>query len=145
MIRLPQSLVRLLTLSALLFAGPAVAQGVPDGFDVHGRILDAGGLPVDGVTPVSFALYADADADGVIWMEAVDLDLADGYYTHVLGAVNALDPELFDGAALFLGVTVDGTDEMRPRFRIGAVPYAWRAAVAGDVRGDINQIGRAHV
>ena len=125
-------------------AGSALA--VPDGFDTRGRLLDPAGVPVEGVLPMRFALYDAADAEVAIWSEEADVSVTFGHYTHRLGSVEAIDRAVFDGGELFLGVAVDGDDEMRPRFRLGAMPYAVRAAVAsgldgGDITPDSVAVG----
>ncbi len=133
---------------AIVIAGPALA--VPDGFETRGRLLDPAGAPIDGELPMRFSIYEGADGGEALWSEEADVTLIEGYYQHRLGAVQAIDRAIFDGGALWLGVAVDGDDEMRPRFRIGALPYAVRAGVAsgldgGDISPDSVAVGGAVV
>ena len=89
---------------------------------------------LDGAIDVSFTLY-DGDTGGsVLFSEAQSLTLVDGAFVAYIGDITPLDLAIFrDHEAVFLGVRVgDDPEEMKPRIRLGAVPYAAYAEYAGD-------------
>ncbi|MCB9544060.1 MAG: collagen-like protein [Myxococcales bacterium] len=114
---------------------PLTAAAVPDGFETRGLLLDAAGAAVDGQLSMTFALYDTAAGGAALWSETATVQVIAGRYAHTLGSVEPIDRGVIDGGELFLGVTVEDDGEMQPRFRIGALPYAVRAAVATDVDG----------
>jgi hypothetical protein len=59
--------------------------------------------------------------------------LQDGVYSTQLGDLTPLADDIWESAQLWLGIKVDADDEMTPRVRIVAVPYAMRAKVAETV------------
>lgn len=114
---------------------PAVALAVPATVRHQGRLFDASGAPVNAAKNLTFALHVDGTTSANVWSELhTGVIVADGYYTAELGGSSPLDPGVFDGAALWLSVS-DGATELGPRTRLGAVPYATRAAVADHVDG----------
>ena len=69
------------------------------------------------------------------------MDVIDGRFSVVLGALEPLDPAwLAAGSPLYVGITVPEGDgeapELLPRTPVGAAPYAIRAARAGAVTSD---------
>jgi hypothetical protein len=126
---------KLVLLAALMPAlASAQAQPVPSRFGYQGRLVDGGGAPLNGVHQVKFTIYKAAKGGTPLWDETQKLALTNGFYSTFLGAVKPLpvnyDSSLFDGSDLYLGVMVDGTDELAPRQQIGAVVYALRTAWA---------------
>ena len=61
-----------------------------------------------------------------------------GFYSVVLGTRTEFPVSIFNGADLYLGITVGVDDEMAPRQRITSVPFAIRAA---SVSGTVNAQG----
>ena len=137
-----------LALFALL-APPAAA--APPRVPVQGVLTDADGVPVDGTLDVTFSLYADAAGQDRVWTETRPVDLAEGLFSAYLGTALALDLALFrDHPALWLGVSVDGDDEM-PLVELATAPYAAFAAHAGDAEtlggvaaGDLARAAHRH-
>jgi len=122
-------------------ASTATAQ-VPRFLTQQGRLTDDSGAPVSGRVSISFALYEEATGGSSVWSETQTLTLDEGYFSTRLGASEQLDPGLFDGAPLYLGVIVEDDDEMLPRQRINSVPYAFLANnVAGDITPSSVSIG----
>jgi hypothetical protein len=127
--------VALWSVSALAAAPPPP---VPASLTQQGRILDKDGTPVSSKVAITFTLYnhpTKSAAANTLWTETQNLTLDDGYFSAQLGNVTALDPTLFDGSVLYLGVTVGSDDEMTPRQAVTSVPYAFKAgtAAAADV------------
>jgi len=117
---------------ALIGLTPALAQAVPMVLTHQLRLLDAAGMPVGGAHDVGVALWT-AGAGGVMtWSETQRVTVDSGYVALRLGAdaANPLTDAILDGAALWVGVTVDGGAELPTRSPIGAVPYSVRAGTA---------------
>jgi hypothetical protein len=118
----------------------------------QGRLLDASGsLVADGDYHLEFKLYdslaAGASAQGVcvgggtddcLWVETRStgnlVSVQNGYFSVYLGDVTALPTGIDWSQDLFLTMNVGGTGavswdgEMTPRFKLTAVPYAFRAS-----------------
>jgi hypothetical protein len=125
---------KLVLLAALIPLASTQAQPVPSRFGYQGRLVDRSGAPLDGVHQVKFTIYKEPKEGTPLWDETQKLALTNGFYSTFLGAVKPLpvgyDSNVFDGADLYLGIAVDGTEELTPRQQIGAVVYALRTAWA---------------
>jgi hypothetical protein len=104
--------------------GPAVV--VTPLLQYQGRLTDPGsGDPVaDGVYEIRFRLYNAEDSGTPLWTETEDVPVAGGLFSTVLGDASALDPALFNGQALWLGIKVGSDGEARPRQPVLPVAYA---------------------
>jgi hypothetical protein len=122
--------------AAALSAGPAAAQ-VPPQLAHQGRLTTANGTPVQGATTFHFRLYDRGVGGEPLWAETLDVPVEDGFYTVQLGEQTPLPIEAFTGSPLYLGVQIEGDAEMTGRVVLTSVPYAFRAASADDVTGDI--------
>ena len=83
---------------------------------------------------MTFRLYDLPEGGAPTWEETVpDILVADGVFTVSLGMIVPLDAAMFPpGEQRWLAVQVADDAEMRPRQRIVSVPYAIKAATAGD-------------
>lgn len=115
-------------------AGEASAAMVPAFIHQQGRLFDAAGEPVAGSVNITFTLYTDATGGAVRWTETQSVVLSDGYFSTRLGQDTGIDPTLFDGSLLYLGIKVGTDPEMSPRQSLVSVPYAF---LANNVVGDI--------
>ena len=136
--------MRKLVLLSVLIPGLASAQAlqkVPARFGYQGRLLDQSGAALNGTHQVAFSIYKQPTGGSALWSETQKLALTSGFYATFLGAVTPLPVDfdstvfpagtkVFDGSDLYLGVSVDGTEELTPRQQIGAVVYALRTAWA---------------
>jgi hypothetical protein len=115
-------------------------QKVPARFGYQGRLLDRSGAALHGMHQVTFRLYRQPTGGVPIWSETQRLALTNGFYATFLGAVEPMPVDfdsptfplaaVLDGSDLYLGIAVDGTEELAPRQQIGAVVYALRTAWA---------------
>ena len=99
----------------------------------QGRLVDpsTGLAKQDGAYAMSFRLYTVAAGGGPLYTEARTVDVVRSIFSVPLGEVTPLDPNIFNGQPLFLGVTVGGDAEMTPRLRLAHAPYAIFAERAG--------------
>ena len=115
---------------ASLALAVSIATAAPGQLPVQGRVLDSTGAPIQGPQDVHVALF-DAATDGTLqWQDTLNITLADGYYSVVLGADDDLDMDLFAGSTpLWLQISIDG--ESLGRTPIRHVPRAAYAETAG--------------
>lgn len=109
----------------------AHAQPVPQGVSLTARVVD-NGQPLSGNHDFVFELWDAADGGTLHWTETHGQHpVMDGLVYVALGSTEVLDETVFDGTALFLSITVDGTT-LSPRLPIASVPYAIRAGSAAN-------------
>ena len=97
----------------------------PDGhfFSYQGVLHDADGLPVpDDAYVMTFTIYNSAEGGEHIWSETQSADVMDGVFTVLLGSETTMHLP-FD-QFYWLGVAVDGGEELLPRKLISPVPYS---------------------
>jgi hypothetical protein len=99
----------------------AASQTVSSTLTYQGRLLNGMGSPVDGTKTMTFSLYAEPSGGDPLWTHEMPVEVHDGY----LDAGVDVDPRLFDGRMLWLGVHVEGdSGEMVPRQELTPAPYA---------------------
>jgi len=101
---------------------------VPDLIPVQGTLATGLGVPVDGPTDITFALYAAETGGSALWTDTfTDVDVAAGFFTVYLGSNTALDFwTLLANPEIWLGITVESDGEM-DRIQLAAVPFAIEA------------------
>jgi hypothetical protein len=112
-----------------LAQGPTVVQGMTDMAPVlhyQGRLLDpaTGNPKPNGIYSMTFRIYNTEVGGGPLWSETKSVAVNNGLFSVLLGDTVALDPAIFNGQALWLGVTVGSDPEAIPRQRIAHSPYA---------------------
>ncbi len=125
---LPQ-LARMPILPLLMFQLlliPTVATaGVPSFVTYSGRLIDGTGWGESTQLSLTFRIY-DQETDGQALFEQIeDVVVQDGYFSVMLEDivdVFAAHPQTW------IGVAIDGGDELAPRQPVGSVPYAVRTA-----------------
>jgi len=136
-------LLVLIVATAMVISTVAVKADVPTLISYQGVLLDSDGHPVITPANVTFTLY-DTPSDGiVIWQETqlVEFD-EDGCFNVILGETTPVTDDVFDDPVRWLGVQVEGDDELIPRNRIVSVAYANRistidGATGGTISGDV--------
>jgi hypothetical protein len=125
------------TLGAMLLAScftAATARAVPDTLTYSGY-LEQSGAPYTGAVTAIFDLYRGPTGGTSVWTQTFpSVSVVNGAFTVQLGggAVAPMDFSVLDGAALYLGVTLNGTP-LAPRSPMLSVPYARRAELADSV------------
>ncbi len=115
------------TLCAAALLASSVAAATPLTMTHQGRVLGTTGIALEGLTDLTFRLYADPSTGTALFTETHSVDLAGGYYAVTLGTIDDLDSTVFDGSVRYLGVPPSGLTELTPRTAVHSVPYAMQA------------------
>ncbi len=112
---------------------------VPQLINYQARIVNPStNQPVaDGVYTILFSLYDAATGGNLIWSEEQSVQVTNGVYSVLLGSMNPLTSNLFGEVDRYLGIALEGDQEMTPRKRIVSVPYAFKAQTAETITGGI--------
>ncbi len=123
--------------------GPVGMEDIVTGdIPIQGRLTDANGNSIpDGTYTITFRLY-DAAVNGTLLCEDTDHPaIANGLFTTLMGDCTA---ENINGQDLWLGIQVEGDEEMQPRQQIAPIPYARSlrpgAVIGGDVPGSVLRV-----
>lgn len=119
---------------------PASALAVPAELNHQGRLLDASGVPLEGLHQLEFILYDSAVAGSPVWSEVLNINFVGGYYSVVLGADafgNPLTDTHLGEPQLHLALRVDGGGEMPTRAQVASIPYARIAGTSVNVSGGV--------
>ena len=124
--------------AATRLTGLAHAAATATVVNYQGRLTNAGGNPLTGTYPMTFALYTTATGGTPFWQEqragASAVPVTNGLFSVYLGSITPIDPTQLTQAA-YLGITVGTDAEMTPRELLGTVPYAMHAQNADAVGG----------
>lgn len=105
----------------------------PTVMSYQGVLTDSGGSPLGGAFTMTFQLYDSEEGLDALWGETQPVTVTGGLFEVYVGSTWPLSETLFEGQERCLGVSVGTEEEMRPRLRVGAVPYAISASGAGTV------------
>ncbi len=97
---------------------------------IQGVIRDDTGASVHGSYNIEFRLYTAASGGSAAWSETQTLTVTNGVYSALLGSVNSLVGLNYD-VSYWLGISIDGTDELSPRTKLTMSPYAIMAGMNG--------------
>jgi hypothetical protein len=131
-----------------LFATTTLLAEVPQELHYTGQLSNAAGEPVDCADPIqcvsmfnmNFRLYPSAGAETAIWEENhVAVPIYQGTFHLNLGDDTSFATTDFDGAR-WLGITLNGGNELAPRQKLAAAPFALRAAIAEEAE-NASQLG----
>lgn len=116
-------------------ATPVVAQEVTESLLHQGRLIEDG-EPVEGSLELTYTIYNQATDGEILWQDVVDAEASErGTYSVELGGPsNPIDATVLQDGEAWLGVAVDGGDELEPRLALHSVPFAVLAGEAVSVR-----------
>ncbi|NOZ09034.1 MAG: hypothetical protein GXO91_09225 [FCB group bacterium] len=87
---------------------------------------------MSGTVNLTFGIYAAESGGSALWTETqTSVSVVDGLFHVLLGSVTPLPESLFDSPDRWLGIAVNGDEEMSPRTRLASVPFALVAANPG--------------
>ena len=111
-------------LMGLLFGAASVVAQQPM-INYQGRLALDTGWPVTDNVSIVFCIYAQATGGVPVWSEThSSVGVQSGIYNVLLGSVNPIPGDVFDGGDRWLGIKVNDDSEMSPRQRIASVGYA---------------------
>ncbi len=103
---------------------------VPGGMTYQGCLTYSSVMPLSDSNLITFSIYADSLSGLLLWSETLPVDPnVQGIFTATLGLQTAFPAALFEGHPRYLGLAVDGHEEMSPRQPLTSVPYAMRADI----------------
>lgn len=129
-------------LSLALLLSPTLHAQAPRNFSYQGVITDFNGVMVsDGLHQIVASIYS-VELDGTpLWSETQTVQTSKGVFTTTLGATVPIPDSIrFDGQ-LWLGIGVDGANELTPRTSLSSVPYALNTTRVNGVEGDLTVRG----
>jgi hypothetical protein len=98
---------------------------VPHIISYQGQIKSADGTATNGTHHITTTLYSDSRGINSVWQGAYDADIKDGIFTVMLGSGTSKLPQTdLLNQPLWIGIKVDGGEEMQPRGQLSAAPYA---------------------
>jgi hypothetical protein len=122
--------VLIVVLSIALLSTAALADA-PGLINYQGTLTDTNGVALNTIVTMTFTIYTDSTGGAPVWTETQPLvEVSNGLFNVLLGRVNAISENVFNGMSRWLGVRVESDPELEPRQRIAAVGYALRASVA---------------
>jgi hypothetical protein len=81
---------------------------------------------------MTFSLYTQETGGSPVWSEShTGVEVSGGLFSVRLGSVEPLTTDLLTGD-LWLGIKVGNDEEMSPREKLDAVPYAMQAGMAAE-------------
>jgi hypothetical protein len=123
--------VVMIVLFLAIMTSAAFAAGVPNLMTYQGKLTGTDGLPVvDGTYSLTLNIYSDSTGGVALWTETNSVNTEKGIFSTSLGSTTPLSPYLFSGSNLFLGISINGGDEMPARQRLTSVAYSFQAASA---------------
>ena len=96
---------------------------IPQTISYQGILTDNKGGPVpDGNVSLTFKLYNASEGGDTLWQETQNVMVTKGIFNVVLGSVKPLNLP-FD-EQYWLGITIEGDEELSPRTALTASPYS---------------------
>ena len=135
----------LLAIVAISLAPVAEAE-VPRMISYQGRLTDDTGDPLNATVSIVFSIYDSNSGLVPKWSEIhSSVTVSEGLFNVILGMGTPpvpIEDSVFNQPERWLGISVDGGDELQPRTRLTSVGYAHRVntvdgATGGTVSGDV--------
>lgn len=130
-------------LAVILGLSFTLQAAVPNEVNFQGYLTDDAGTPINGVTTMTFSLFDQVTGGLVVWNETIDVTVADGNLSVILGQVNPIDAAILSGGDLWLEIGISA-ETLIPRYRLVSAAYAVVAenaeALGSIVEGDITAL-----
>jgi N-acetylneuraminic acid mutarotase len=122
-LHLRRSALFLLLALACVLSARLVAADVPHLIAFSGRLADPSGTPLaDGSYSVTFRIYDQPEEGTALWEETDQVELSGGVFGVILGGLEPLSLGFDTG--YWISLALDTGQEMQPRVRLCAAPYA---------------------
>lgn len=141
----------------LLFVAAASAMfnsaqaDTPQLINYQGYLTDDTDTPLGSVASLTFTIY-DAPVEGTaLWTETHSaIELSGGLFAVLLGSVEFIPGDLFNGTNRWLGIKVESDQEIAPRTQLVSVVYALRVgsidgASGGVISDSLTVDGTVHI
>jgi hypothetical protein len=116
-------------LVAVLVLACSASAAVPQLINYQGRLTNATGGPLDTTVTLTFTIYGDSLGASTLWTEVhPSVTVADGLFQVILGSVNSLAQDIFDGNMRWLSVRI-GAGSSSSLLPLVSTAYAYRANV----------------
>lgn len=109
---------------------------------IQGQLTDANGNPLDGYHTITFTLYANSWDTTPLCQDDDSVNVNNGLFNAKMDWCTASD---IDGKRLYLGIRVEGDEEMTPREAIYPVPYAFSLRPGAIISGSLNTTPILHI
>jgi hypothetical protein len=121
----------LLIALCLVLVAPSLLAQAPRLLNYQGKLLTKSGA-AEGSFSITFAIYPNYTGGTALWVERhANVNIVNGVFNVLLGNIKPFPENLFTGSSdRYLGITVDGEAEMRPRLRFTSTAYALSAGHA---------------
>ncbi|HET9135385.1 MAG TPA: hypothetical protein VFO76_02015, partial [Candidatus Kapabacteria bacterium] len=130
-------IVTLLLLAAFVSVADIVVAQTPRQISYQGVLADASGnLVPNGNHSLKLKLYTESTGGTAIFTETQPVAVVGGMFNVIIGSVTEIPVSVAFDKAYFLGVSVDGGNELSPRTPLLAAPYALHAVYA-EVAGSV--------
>ena len=119
----------------MLIGGPALASAeAPQKIPVQAYLTDAEDVPIDDEASLEVKIY-NAPTEGGMHAEQFQVQANSGSLAAYLGTNEPVELSLFrDHEELYLGIAINGGEELAPRIRLAMDPYAGFAEHVGRSR-----------
>ena len=136
-------IVHRLLLLMVLFNLAAIAE-IPKMIAYQGMLTDNEGNPRNGTFTVTFRLYNDTTTDNPLWSLEEEKSVQQGFFSTFLGSVQPFGDSVKFDRPYYLGITIKGDNELKPRVPITSVGYCFYALRADTANVAVNA-GKADV
>ena len=101
---------------------------VPQLVNYQGKLTGKDGMALTGIFTIKFSIYPDSTGGAALWDETQDVNVMNGIFNVLLGSVRQFPNTLFSSSEKrYLGIKVGTDPEMKPRFLLTSVPFAFQA------------------
>src|SRR6056297_1771895 len=108
---------------------------IPNQINYQGYLSDKEQNPLNGEFSIEFLVYNQAEGGNPVWSESHDVNVKQGNFNVILGALNPISDEIFSQEETYLAIKIGEDPEMSPRKKITSVIYAFKAAIADSLKG----------
>ena len=120
-------IVCLVTFLTMTIVSAQDMPGIPTVVNYQGSLTDENGKALSDSYDLVFRLYPDTNkTSNWEWSEQQSVVVTNGLFNVLLGSVTPLTPADLVGDK-FLGITIEGELEMKPRLRLASVPFSFHA------------------
>jgi len=108
---------------------------IPEMINYQGYITNSDGEPFSGNQTLHFVIY-DQHSDGdAFWKETQEIEVENGLFSVMLGAITPLASSIFNKENRYLGIAVGDDNEMKPRKQFTSVGYAFKSSNSDSLNG----------